>query len=212
MSCCSSGLSRTWCHTGAYFPFQMRVMDLHLCRMIDDRWLHVARFPTCLASDGHTGAYFPFWVRFTDLRGGHVLDDRWFHVGRFLTCHTFDAILGHITVLDEIHRSWTELSQVRGFLLHPFSGVHVRSFVRPHGVTLDLFGQIGYMRCHTGAYFPHLAGEAIVLSQILYSFHPSTGVYYICLTDRYSCDFCRGELSVEHDVRVWIAPLARTIQ
>ena len=24
-------------HTGAYFPFQMRFMDLHLCRMIDDR-------------------------------------------------------------------------------------------------------------------------------------------------------------------------------
>ena len=170
---CSSDLSCTWCHTGAYFPFQMRFMDLHLCRMFDDRW---------------------------------------FHVARFLTCHTFDAILGYITVLDEIHRSWTELSQARGFPLHPFSGVHVRSFVRPHGVTLDLFGQIGYMRCHTGAYFPHLAGEAIVLSQILYSFHPSIGVYYICLTDRYSCDFCLGELSVEHDVRVWIAPLARTIQ
>ena len=34
---CSSDLSRTWCHTGACFPFQMWFMDLHLCRMIDDR-------------------------------------------------------------------------------------------------------------------------------------------------------------------------------
>ena len=36
------------------------------------------------------------------------------------------------------HDSWTELSQARGFPLHPFSGVHVRSFVRPHGVILKL--------------------------------------------------------------------------
>ena len=159
----------------------------------------------------HWGISHFIW-RFMDLHLCHMFDDRGFYVAQFLTCHTFDAILGHITVLDEIHRSWTELSQVRGFLLHPFSGVHVRSFVRPHGVTLELSRQIGYMRCHTGAYFPHLAGEAIVLSQILYSFHTSTGVYYICLTDRYSCDFCWDELSVEHDVRVLIAPLAMTIK
>ena len=54
--------------------------------------------------------------------------------------------------------------------------------------------------------------EAIVLSQILYSFHPLAEIDYICLIDRYSCDFRQDELSVEHDVRVWIAPLARIIQ
>ena len=87
------------------------------------------------------------------------------------------------------HDSWTELSQARGFPLHPFSGVHVRSFVRPHGVTLELSGQIGCIWCHTGAYFPHLAMEAIVLSQILHSFHHSARICCICLTNCYSCDF-----------------------
>ena len=33
---CPSDLSRTWCHTRAYFPFQMWFVDLHLCHMI--RW------------------------------------------------------------------------------------------------------------------------------------------------------------------------------
>ena len=203
-------LSYLW-YIGAY-PISfggLWIFTYVTCSMIDD-FMSPNFWPViCLMP---YWGIFPFWMRFMDLHLCRMFDDRWFHVARFLTCHTFDAILGHSTVLDEIHRSWTELSQARGFPLHPFSGVHVRSFVRPHGVTLELFGQIGYMRCHTGAYFPHLAGEAIVLSQILYSFHPSTGVYYICLTDRYSCDFLRGELSVEHDVRVWIAPLARTIQ
>ena len=49
---------------------------------------------------------FPFRMRFTDLHGGHMFDDRWFHVTQSPTYHTFDAILGHITVLDEIYRSW----------------------------------------------------------------------------------------------------------
>ena len=93
-----------------------------------------------------------------------------------------------------------------------FSGVHVRSFVRPHGGTLELSGQIGYIRCHTGAHLPHLVREVIVLSQILHSFHPSAEIYCICLTDCYSCDFRRDELSMEHDVQVWITLLARTTQ
>ena len=54
--------------------------------------------------------------------------------------------------------------------------------------------------------------EAIVLSQILYSFHPSAEIYCICLTDCYSCDFRRDELSVEHDVQVLFALLAMTFQ
>ena len=78
------------------------------------RRLHVRRqmtschfaLRTCHAPDCHTGAYFPFQMRFMDLHLCHMFDDRWFYVARFLTCHTFDAILGHITVLDEIYRSW----------------------------------------------------------------------------------------------------------
>ena len=98
------------------------------------------------------------------------------------------------------------------FPRHHFSGVHIRSVTRPIGAILGLSGQIRYIWCHTGANFPHLAKKAIVLSQILHIFHPSARIYCICLTDCYSCDFRRDELSVEHDVQVWITPLARTIQ
>ena len=309
---------------------------------------------------------FPFRVRFTDLHGGHMLNDRWFHVVRFLTYHAFDAILRHITVLDEIYRSWRSCTLIpiyetyieamiyslslRWFLSrvcrelpslactsrhfdvimlsfretplwsmdpiqlyawmtwiaysmtdalssssfsdlshiwchagayssisieickppidlhdHPrflrytsgwwfdfivswysvepllshsarftfsdivvilgwsylrrvdsrvtfFSGVHVRSLVRPRGVILELSGQIGYIWCHIVAYFPHLAMEMIILSQICYSFHYSVERYCICFTGHYSCVVRRDEFPVEHDVRVLIAPLARTIQ
>ena len=72
----------------------MWFMDLHLCRMIDDRWFYVARFLTCRATDAHTGAYFPFQMRFMDLHLCRMIDDRWFHVARFLTCHMFDAHTG----------------------------------------------------------------------------------------------------------------------
>ncbi|RVW23334.1 hypothetical protein CK203_100947 [Vitis vinifera] len=82
-------------------------------------------------------------------------------------------------LLDTWMPSCFSIREVRGFPLHPFNEVHVRSFVRPHGVTLELSGQI--------------------------SFYPSTGIYCICLTDRYSCDFRRDELSVEHDVRILLA-------
>ena len=108
--------------------------------------------------------------------------------------------------------SWIESSRGRGFPRYHFSGVHARSLVRPRGGILELSGQIRHIRCHTGPYLPHLAREAIVLSQTLHSFHPSAGIYYICLTNRYSCDFRRDEFSMEHDVRVWIATLARAIQ
>ena len=36
----------------------------------------------------------------------HMFDDRWFRVTWLLTYSTFDAILGHISILDEIYRSW----------------------------------------------------------------------------------------------------------
>ena len=49
---------------------------------------------------------FSFRMRFMDLHGGHMFDDKWFLVARSSTYHTFDAIMGHISVLDEIYRSW----------------------------------------------------------------------------------------------------------
>ncbi|RVW99488.1 hypothetical protein CK203_038488 [Vitis vinifera] len=42
-----------------------------------------------------------------------------------------------------------------------------------HGAILELSGQTGYTSCYTGAYFPLLAMEMIVSSQIYYGFHYS---------------------------------------
>ena len=55
MSFCYLDLSCTWRHTRAHFPFQMRFMDLHGCRMFDDRWFHVARSSTYHTFDAMLG-------------------------------------------------------------------------------------------------------------------------------------------------------------
>ena len=78
---------------------------------------------------------------------------------------------------------------MRGFPRHLFYGVHVRSFVCPHGVIRELSGQIGYTWCHIGAYFPPVAMEMIIPSQIYYSFHYLVERYCICLSGHYSCAF-----------------------
>ena len=93
-------------HTGACFPFEMRFMNLHLCCVLDDRWFHIICFYDLSHFRCHIGAYFPFHMRFVILHRCRMFDDRWSHVARFSTYHTFDAILGHITVQDEIYRSW----------------------------------------------------------------------------------------------------------
>ena len=67
------------------------------------------------------------------------------------------------------------------FPRHHFSGVRVRPFTHPHDVVLGSSRHIGYIWCHTGAYFPHLAMEAFVLSHVRYSFHHSAGIYGIHL-------------------------------
>ena len=72
------------------------------------------------------------------------------------------------------------------FPRHHFSGVHIRFVTRPIGAILGLSGQIGYIWCHTGAYFPHLAMEAIVLPHVRRSFHHPAEIYCIRLTDRCS--------------------------
>ena len=74
-----------------------------------------------------------------------------------------------------------KLCQVPGFPRHYFSAVHIRSFTHPHGVILGSSGQIRYISCHTGAYFPHLAREAIVPTHIRYSLHHSAEIYCIRL-------------------------------
>ena len=181
-------------------------------------WAHLIFRPVTFWC--HARTYSPFRSRFVDppligmITLGFEVRIRWiiqFHCllvlyGAFL--ESFSRI--HVSWYS--HDSWTELPQARGFPCHHFSGVHDRSFVRPHGVILELSGQIGYIWCHTGAYFPHLAMEMIILSQVCYSFHYSIKRYCICFTGHYSYAVRRDELPVEHDVRVLIAPLARTIQ
>ena len=168
----------------------------------------------------HTGAYYPFRLGFVDshlicviIPGYeiHVRSMIWFHFVLTLWGASLKSF-SQVHTLWYSHDSRTGLSHVPGFSRRHFSGVQVRSFVRPHGVILELSGQIRYIWCHTGAYFPTLAMEMIILSQICYSFHYSIEIYCICFTGHYSCAFRRDELSVEHDVRVLIAPLARTIR
>ena len=70
-----------------------------------------------------------------------------------------------------------ELSQAHRLPYHPFNGVHVRSFIHPHGVILELSGQTKCTSCYTRAYFPSLAVEMMVFSQVYYSLHYSTKGY-----------------------------------
>ena len=168
----------------------------------------------------HTGVYFRFWSRFVD---PHLF--AWSSpITRYASGWWFDFILSWFSdgaFLESFRQAhtfvyscdfWMELSQAHGFPHHHFSGVHVRSFMHPHGVILELSGQIGYIWCHTGAYFPPLAMEAFVLSHIYYSFHHSTEIYCICFIGHYSYDFYQEELSVEHDIRVLITPLSMILQ
>ena len=92
--------------------------------------------------------------------------------------------------------SGTKLCRVPGFPRHHVSAVHIRSFTYPHGVILGSSGWIGYIWCHTRAYFPLLAMEMIVLSQTRYSFHHSAEGYCIRLINHYSWALHRDELSV----------------
>ena len=69
--------------------------------------------------------------------------------------------------------------------------------MHPHGVILELSGQIRYIWCHTGAYLPHLAMEMIILSQVCYSFHYSVERYCTCSIGHYSCVVHRDKLPVE---------------
>ena len=176
----------------------------------DDGWFELIWFSDWSHFLCHTRAYSPFRSGFVDLPLIHVKLMIWFHFVLILWEASLESF-NQIHTLWYSCDSWTELSQVSRFPRHHFSGVHIRSFTHPHGVVIELSGQIGYIWCHTGAYFPPLAVETIVFSQIRYNFHHSAKIDCICLTDRYSCDFRRDELLVEHDVRVLITLLAMTL-
>ena len=120
----------------------------------------------------HTGVYSPFRSRFVDppliymITLGFEIHFRLmirFHYVLILRGASFESF-SQIHVFWYSRDSWTELSQARGFPHHHYRGVHVRSCVHPHGIILELLGQIGYIWCHAGAYFPPLAMEMIILS------------------------------------------------
>ena len=176
-----SDLSHIRCHTGAYFPFRSRFVDLH-----GFAWPSpVARYTS--------GGWFNFILS-------------WFSDGAFLGSFS------------QAHTSWRccdfwiELFRVHWFPHHHFSRVHVKSFIHSYGIILELSRQMGYIWCHTGAYFSPLAMEMSILSQICYCFHHSAERYRICFTSDYSCAFHQDELSAEHDVWVLIVLLAMTLQ
>ena len=107
------------------------------------------------------------------------------HVGQMVWFHFILILRGaSLESFNQIHifwysrDSWMELSQARGFPHHHFSKVHVRSFVRLHGVMLDLSGLTSHVWCYTGAYFPSPTMETIVLSRICYSFHLTDLLYW----------------------------------
>ena len=172
-------------------------------------WCHLI-FPTCHTFDAilaHISAfdqgfqiptYLRDWPQLRDIR----------QIGDFVSFHhdpPMDFLLSRfirLTLSDVSVTFWMESSQVRGLSQHHFVGARVRSTMHPYWVTHDSSGQIGYIWCHTGAYFPYLAVEAIVLSHIHYSFHHSAEIYGIRLTDHYSWALHRDELSVEHRSRL----------
>ena len=168
----------------------------------------------------HTRAYSPSRSRFVDLHGFAWLSI----VMRYMSDWWFDFILSRfsggafIESFSQAHTSWRccdlwiKLFQVHWFLHHCFSRVHVRSFIHPHGVILELSGQTEYIRCHIGAYFSPPVVEVMVFSQICYSLHRSAKRYFICFTGHYSCDFRWDEPSARHDLRVLTASLSMIFQ
>ena len=75
---CSSDLSCTWRHTGAYFRFgwDLRTFMEVTCAMMDVFMTFVLR--TYRAPDAIL-RHIPFRRIFMDLRRGHMFEDRWFH-------------------------------------------------------------------------------------------------------------------------------------
>ena len=155
------------------------VVDMDdLDRTFNDGWFELIWFSNLSHFWCHIGAYSLFRSRFVDppLICMITLDFE-IHIKLMIRFNCVMILRGaslesfsQIHVFWYSHDSWTKLSQARGFLGHHFSRVHLRSFVHPHGIILDLSGPTRYVWCYTGAYFSHSAAETIVLSQICYSF------------------------------------------
>ena len=220
-------LSSRWSLSGAYrvpssqarafrcldvvmLPSEGRLFDMWVWFSCRHRWFELIFFFNMLHSRCHTRAYSPSWSRF--------IDPHWFTwsstVMRYTPGWWFGFILSGYSEELLLSRSvsfilfdivviprWSYL-RCLDLPRHHFSGVHIRSFTHPHGVILGLSGQIGYIWCHTGAYFPHLATEVVVLSHVRHNFHHSAEIHYIRLADHYSWALHRYELSAERRSRL----------
>ena len=132
----------------------------------------------------------------------HIRRMIWFHFVLILWWSLFLSHLVRLILPDVVVIFWIELFRVHWFPHHHFSGVHVRSFIHPRGVILELSGQTGYIWCHTRAYFPPPVVEVMIFSQICYSLQRSVERYFIFFTGHCSCDYRWDEPSARHDLRV----------
>ena len=196
-------------------PSEGRLFDMWVWFSCRHRWFKLIWFCDMLHSWCHTGAYSSFRLRCRDPPLVYMIIHGYEIHARLMIRFYFVLILrgaslesfSQIITLWYSRGSWTKSCRVLGFPRHHFSGVRVRPFTHPHDVVLGSSGHIGYIWCHTGAYFPHLAMEAIVLSHVRHSFHHSAGIYCIRLTDHYSWALHRYELLVERRSRL-VEPLS----
>ena len=116
------------------------VVDMDdLDRAFDDGWFELIWFSDLSHFLCYTGAYSPFQSRFVDSPlicmiilsfEIHIRLMIWFHCVLILRGASLES-LSQIHIFWYSRDSWTELSQVRGFPHHHFSGVHLRSFICP---------------------------------------------------------------------------------
>ena len=195
----------------AWFCYRFRWPGLHICWCMT---LMSFDFPDLSHIWCHTGAYFRIRSRFPDPHLFAWLTPATRYTSYWWFCFispwlwwifSWVVSLGSwflmsVWLLDGVvSSSWI-------FTLS-FCRVHVRSSIHPHRVAHESSGQIGYIWCHTRAYFPPSSTEMIVLSQSCYSFHHSVEGYRICFMSHCFGDIHWDELSLERDIQIVIVTL-----
>ena len=134
------------CHHAS--PSERYLLDLWVWFSYGRGWLEVTWFFRPITHLIPYWGIFPLWLRFLNLHGfawsspvmrytlGWWFDFilSWFSSGAFIESFSQAHIFRYC------RDSWVELLQEHRFPYHHFSGVHVRSFMHPHGVILELSG------------------------------------------------------------------------
>ena len=163
----------------------------------DDGWFDVIWFSDLPHIWCHTGAYFHFgwdlWISIDLHDRPHLRHTRW--VDDLFSFYDDSLVKSLLESFSQPHTLWycldfvMELSQTPTLPYHHFSGVHVRSFIHPFGVILELSGQTKCTSCYIRACFPLLVVKMIVFSQIYYDFHYSAEGCLLTLVCHYFSDF-----------------------